>query len=133
MKKRKEFQKDIGRRSNCPIGCWLDLFGDKWTLLLVRDLVIFEKRTFKQFEGSEERIATNILTSRLKKLVKIGFVTKRRDPGLRSSFIYEPSPELYSMAPIFQHIFQWGSNHIQDTYSIQDILQMKAKLPELTL
>lgn len=62
------------RRSNCPINCCLDLFGDKWSLLIIRDALIYGKRNFSDFKTSKERIATNILTDRLQKLTKTRFL-----------------------------------------------------------
>ena len=59
-------------RSKCPIACSLDLFGDKWTLLVLRDILFLEKTRFEQFLDSPEKIATNILTDRLHKLEKAG-------------------------------------------------------------
>ena len=63
-------------RSKCPISCSLDIFGDKWSLLIIRDMVIEQKKTFKDFFSSNEKIASNILTSRLKSLEKIGIFQK---------------------------------------------------------
>lgn len=65
-------------RSNCPISSALDLVGDKWSLLVVRDMLVFQKFTFKDFENSDEKIATNILSTRLKLLEKSGIVTKHK-------------------------------------------------------
>ena len=69
------------RRSGCPISCSLDLLGDKWSLLIVRDMVFVKKRFFQEFLSSDEGIATNILTDRLGRLEATGIVTKRPDPG----------------------------------------------------
>ena len=67
-----------GLRSNCPVSCALDILGDKWTLLLVRDMLLFGKETFKDFSESTEGIATNILSSRLKNLEEFGLETKHK-------------------------------------------------------
>ena len=66
----------MDRRSNCPIACTLDIIGDKWTLLVLRDLFVFKKSRFEQFLDSPEKIATNILTDRLQRLEKAGLVTQ---------------------------------------------------------
>jgi DNA-binding HxlR family transcriptional regulator len=63
-------------RSHCGISCALDALGDKWSLLIVRDIVLLHKKTFKEFVASSERIATNILADRLKKLETHGLITK---------------------------------------------------------
>src|SRR5215475_10267080 len=62
------------RRSNCPINFALELFGDKWTLLIVRDMLLFGKRTYGEFQASPENIATNILADRLQRLENAGLV-----------------------------------------------------------
>ena len=65
-------------RSNCPVSCALDLVGDKWTLVIMRDMLMFGKETFKDFSESGEGIATNILSSRLKMLKEKKVITKHK-------------------------------------------------------
>src|SRR5690242_5800073 len=68
-------------RSSCPISCALDILGDKWTLLVVRDLIFFRKRYFGDFQNSPEKIATNILSDRLKNLEECHILLRRSDPA----------------------------------------------------
>ena len=63
-------------RSKCPISCAMDIFGDKWSLLIIRDMIFFKRKTFKDFFSSQESIASNILSSRLKGLEKVGIISK---------------------------------------------------------
>ena len=69
--------KEIVHRSDCPISFALDLYGDKWSLLIIRDLVFDQKRFYKEFLQSKEKIATNILSDRLKRLEKAGLVESK--------------------------------------------------------
>jgi DNA-binding HxlR family transcriptional regulator len=68
-------KKNIEKRSGCPLSCSLDLFGDKWSLLIVRDMMFFGKSTYNEFLDSTEGISTNILSDRLLKLTEIGLIT----------------------------------------------------------
>jgi DNA-binding HxlR family transcriptional regulator len=95
------------RRSPCPIACTLDLIGDRWTLLVVRDC-LFGKSQFKEFRASPEGIATNILTDRLARLVDHG-VLARDEAG------YHLTPKGKSLLPILEFIKDWGLANIQGT------------------
>lgn len=99
------------RRSGCPIGFALDLLGDRWTLLIIRDIVFTGKRTFTEFLASEEGIATNILTDRLRRLEGAGVL--RNDPHSGSStrpgyLLTETGIEL---VPILVDLAVWGARH----------------------
>ena len=67
-------------RSHCPINYSLEIFGDRWTLLLLRDLLLLSRRHFRELLNSEENIASNILTERLKRLEQHNIITRRADP-----------------------------------------------------
>jgi len=79
------------KRSHCPIAFALDIFGDKWSLLLLRDLLLKDKKRYGDFLTSEEKIATNILSERLARLESEGLITKSRDKTNRRQFIYSPA------------------------------------------
>jgi DNA-binding HxlR family transcriptional regulator len=76
-------------RSSCPIARSLDVIGDRWTLLIMRDALLFERRTFADFAGSPEHIPTNLLADRLKKLVNLGLLEKipYQDKPLRYEYV----------------------------------------------
>src|SRR5438105_3846652 len=76
------------RRSECPIAFALDLFGDRWSLLVVRDLVFKGRKSFGEFLAAGEGIATNVLADRLERLESAGVITKRRDPDKGTRFVY---------------------------------------------
>ena len=99
------------RRSNCPISASLDIFGDRWTLLILRDLVFAGPRYYRQFQESPEGIATNILADRLKRLVAEGMVTKEKDPGDAKRVIYRLTEKGLDTLPILLEIIVWGTKH----------------------
>lgn len=105
----------MNKRSNCPIACALDLVGDKWTLLVLRDMVVFNKSRFEEFLESAERISTNILTDRLHKLEGCGLIEKEPYSSHRYRMSYTPTEKGKSMAVILQHLSAWGLENIQGT------------------
>lgn len=102
-------------RSHCPIATTLDLIGDRWTLLVVRDMLFFDKHRFEEFLDSPEGISTNILASRLKSLEQLGFVTKRPYSNHSRRMHYQLSEDGYSLRPVLEAIARWGLQHIPET------------------
>lgn len=109
---------EFNKRSTCPMSSWLDLFGDKWTLLIIRDMAFFGKKHFKDFIQSEEKISTNILADRLKRLEEIGIINKVTNKTNRLLNDYSLTPLAFSMAPIFDAIATWSHQHISDVQKI---------------
>lgn len=103
--------KTINRRSECPISYTLDIFGDKWTMLIMRDLLLYGKDSFSEFLCSDEKIATNILTDRLNVLLQEGFVTKHTAPTNKSKFLYRPTKKAIEMIPILSEITLWAEKY----------------------
>jgi DNA-binding HxlR family transcriptional regulator len=99
------------KHQGCPFTYALDIFGDKWSLLILRDLIIFNKRTYKEFSGSGECIATNILADRLNELEKDGMITKKRDPKNRRSYIYSPTRKSLDLFPMFYEMIRWSATY----------------------
>jgi len=102
------------RRSICPIACTLDIIGDKWTLLVIRDLTLGRSH-FKQFLESPERIATNILADRLAKLVQSGLVEKYPSTDVPGRDAYRLTEKGVSLRPILKSIVVWGLRNIEGT------------------
>ncbi len=101
-------------RSCCPVACTLDLIGDRWTLLIVRDLLL-GRAHFKEFAAAPEGIATNILTDRLARLVEHGLVEKfpsRQQPGREA---YRLTSKGTTLGPVVKAIMNWGLLHIEGT------------------
>ncbi|HZO46813.1 MAG TPA: helix-turn-helix domain-containing protein [Xanthobacteraceae bacterium] len=101
--------------SGCPIDYGLDVFGDRWTLLVIRDLLFAGKRHFKELMESPERIASNILAARLKKLEERGLIERCADPENRKQVIYTLSDKGRDLAPVLVEMIRWGGRHDPET------------------
>ena len=99
------------RLSGCPIDYALDFFGDRWTLLVIRDLLFGGKRHFKELMQSPERIASNILTARLKKLEERGLIERRPNPDNRKQVIYTLTDKGRDLTPVLVELVRWGGRH----------------------
>lgn len=97
-------------RSDCPVSYALDFFGDKWTFLVIRDLVE-GKRFYKDFLGSKEGIATNILSDRLKKLEQNGLITSRIYEKLRTQKEYLLTEKGKDLIPVMVEMMVWSSRY----------------------
>lgn len=107
----KSRQARCAHRSDCPISYALDFIGDKWTLIVLRDLIFVHKRYFQEFLDSPEKIASNILASRLKLLENTGFVTREADPAHARRVIYTPTSKALDLLPTMLELLLWGTRH----------------------
>ena len=98
-------------RSGCPVSISLETFGDRWSLLIVRDLMVRGYRTFREFENSGEGIATNILTNRLRKLRSAGIVVTEPDPEDARRVNYRLTRKGIDLAPVLLELLIWGATH----------------------
>ena len=98
-------------RSTCPISFTLDVLGDKWTLLILRDLVFAGKSTYGEFLQSAEKMATNILADRLATLESQGFITKEVAADKRSKFTYRLTEKGLDLLPLLMEITLWGAKY----------------------
>jgi DNA-binding HxlR family transcriptional regulator len=108
MKKGKKAGND--RRSDCPISCTLDLVGDKWSLLIIRDMLFFGKSSFNEFLDSSEKIATNILRDRLQKLTELGLI---KYTGLEKRKKYTLTKTGLALKPVLEAIGNFGMAHFK--------------------
>jgi DNA-binding HxlR family transcriptional regulator len=99
------------RRSTCPINASLEILGDRWSLLIVRDLVFAGLRTYKDFASSEEGIATNILADRLASLQASGLITSERDPEDGRKLVYRLTAKGFDLAPALLELGRWAVKH----------------------
>lgn len=99
------------RRSGCPLNVTLEAFGDRWSLLIVRDLMFKGCKTFKEFQEAGEGIATNILTDRLQRLEAHGIVVKQRDPSDARKVIYRLTAKGIDLAPVLVELILWGARY----------------------
>ena len=104
--------KDDGHRSYCPINLSLEIFGDKWTLLVLRDMMFGGKRHFREFLQSDEGIASNILADRLALLVEHGIVTRADDATHKQKAVYSLTEKGIELFPVIVQIGAWGSRHV---------------------
>jgi DNA-binding HxlR family transcriptional regulator len=114
-------------RSLCPISSTLDLLGDKWSLVIVRDMLLMGKKTYKELSLSDEGIATGILASRLKQLESFGFITKRKLPDNKKENIYLLTEKGIDLAPIIIEIALWGDKYMREfNTELNSVNELKA-------
>jgi DNA-binding HxlR family transcriptional regulator len=109
--------------SGCPVAFGLDAFGDRWTLLIIREIMLGGKRTYSEFLQAEEGIATNILIDRLKQLECGGIVEKKRDPENRRSFIYNLTQKGRDLAPVLLEIIIWSGTYDDRPDAVRDVFE----------
>lgn len=115
------------QRSGCPINLSLEVFGDKWSLIILRDMMFGGRRHFRELlTQSEEGISSSILADRLKMLVEEGLITNMDDPTHKQKTIYSLTERSIELVPIFALLGAWGSRHLPVT----EELSIRAKLLE---
>ena len=98
-------------RSDCPISCSLEVFGDKWSLLIIRDIMLREKVSYSEFLSSEEKIASNILVNRLQVLEAEKILVKEVSAKNKSKFVYSLTQKGADLLPIVIEIMDWGAKY----------------------
>ncbi len=98
------------RRSGCPVSVSLEIFGDRWSLLIIRDLMVRGFTTFKDFQNSGEKIASNILAQRLETLTEAGIITAEGGEDARRVH-YRLTPKGIDLAPVLLELLIWGARH----------------------
>lgn len=111
----------------CPIDYALGMFGDRWTLLLIRDLLVRGKRRYSEFLASEEGISTNILANRLKQMQEHGLLEKFADPDSRKASIYLPTDKGAALAPVMLEAIRWGLAFDEHSLVPEEIAQALAE------
>lgn len=112
-------------RSGCPVSISLDLLGDRWSLLLVRDMMVRGYRTFREFQRSGEGIATNILTDRLQKLEAGGIVQREPAKDDGRSTHYRLTAKGIALAPVLLELLIWGAHHEETDMPCAEIDEME--------
>jgi DNA-binding HxlR family transcriptional regulator len=103
------------RRSTCPISTALEVVGDRWTLLVIRDLMFAGKRHFREFLQSEEAISSNILADRLNSLLESGLITRRDDPTHAQKAVYSLTDKGIGLLPVLVAMSAWSQKHYPRT------------------
>jgi DNA-binding HxlR family transcriptional regulator len=101
-------------RSGCPLNASVEILGDRWSLLIIRDMLLRGFRSYKEFLESYERIATNILADRLQKLITHGIIATHNDPSDGRKLIYTLTPKGIDLAPVLTEMVLWAAGH-EDT------------------
>ena len=113
-------------RCNCPVTSALDIVGDKWTLVIIKLMLLEQKKTFKEFSESDESIAPSILSNRLKSLLKIGFIVKQKLPENQKTNHYFLTEKGLSLTPVIIELALWSHHNIKPVDN-QDISNVKDK------
>lgn len=111
------------KRSDCPLSCSLDVFGDKWSLLIIRDLMFFQKSTYNDFLKSAEGIATNILASRLKVLEENGLIEKSSHPDSKAKNLYRLTPKGIDLLPIIMEVYIWADKYYEMPTDLKETIK----------
>lgn len=107
-------KKENSFRSDCPISSALDLFGDKWSLLIIRDLVYFGDRTYKDFSNAAEKISSARLSDRLCKLNELDLIIKSNHPTNKKVFIYSLTEKGMDLFPVITEYVRWSNKHLNE-------------------
>jgi DNA-binding HxlR family transcriptional regulator len=114
-------------RSGCPINLTLELLGDRWSLIVIRDIMFGNRRHYRELlTHSNEGIASNILADRLKRLVEVGLLSKRDDPSHRQKGIYSLTEPAIQLVPLLAQMGAWGRRHTPAS----EALSIRAQLLE---
>jgi DNA-binding HxlR family transcriptional regulator len=108
-------------RSGCPISSTLDVVGDKWSLLIIRDMLVKQKKTFKEISDSDEKIVPSILSARLKLLESYKLIFKTKVPDNKKENIYLLTEKGISLTPIIIEFSLWGNFNMREFNEIDDI------------
>ena len=110
------------QRSRRPVSCILEIVGDKWTLLVVRD-IFFDNHTFKELQSSAEKIPTNILANRLKRLESSGLVRRELYQERPKRYAYYLTEKGLDLEPVMRSLMVWSNKYIPGTVKLEDILK----------
>jgi len=118
------------RRSECPLNASVEMLGDRWSLLIIRDMMLRGFRSYKEFMECYEGIATNILADRLRKLIANGIITAEPDPTDGRKLIYFLTTKGIDLAPVLTEMVLWASRH-ENTGNQELIQQMRKDKAEV--
>jgi DNA-binding HxlR family transcriptional regulator len=116
---------NVKRRSECPLNASVEMLGDRWSLLIIRDMMLRGFRSYKEFMECYEGIATNILADRLRKLVSHGIITAAPDPADGRKLVYSLTAKGIDLAPVLTEMVLWAAGH-EETGNQALVRQMRA-------
>ena len=120
--------KNTNFRSTCAIAVSIDLFGDKWSLLILRDMLLHRKSTFKEFSESKEKIASNILTNRLVYLIEAGFVSKLNPKGTKKSAVFLATRKGICVLPLLVELYLFSIESLSEDILNESQMAIKAEI-----
>jgi DNA-binding HxlR family transcriptional regulator len=115
----------LKRRSGCPLNASVEMLGDRWSLLILRDMMLRRYRTFKEFLRSDEKIASNILADRLRRLESYGIIATERDASDGRKVLYSLTPKGIDLAPVLTEMVLWAARH-EETGNQALVQQMRS-------
>jgi len=121
----KNMPRKTQRRSECPLNASVEMLGDRWSLLIIRDIMLRGSRSYKEFMECDEGIATNILADRLRRLIAYGIIAATPDPSDGRKRMYLLTVKGIDLAPVLTEMVLWGSAHEQ-TGNQELVEQMRA-------
>jgi DNA-binding HxlR family transcriptional regulator len=121
----------LKRRSGCPVSISLEMFGDRWSLLIIRDLMVRGYRSFKEFQESGEGIATNVLADRLQKLKERGIITAEPEESDGRRVNYRLTEKGIDLAPVLLELLIWGARHEETGAPCAVIVKMEKNREEV--
>jgi len=119
--------------AGCPVRYAADMFGDKWSFVLLRDILLHGKRYYGEFLSSQESISTNILADRLLKLEKNKLVTRQIDKHKKSKVCYLPTQKARALLPALLHMMVWATQYDEQTQAPEGFAAAFAKNPKETI
>ncbi len=109
----------VAHRSGCPINLTLEMLGDRWSLILIRDVMFGNRRHYRELLSlSEEGIASNILAARMKRLVETGLLSRRDDPTHKQKTIYSLTEPAIQLVPLLAQMGAWGRRHTPASHEL---------------
>ena len=118
------------RRSGCPLNASVEMLGDRWSLLILRDMMLRGYQTFHEFLHSDEKIATNILADRLRRLESYEIISSRQDPEDGRKMLYALTPKGLDLAPVLAEMVLWAARH-EETGNQPLVRQMRTAKDQL--
>ena len=119
--------KKLTKRSNCPLSSSLDIFGDKWSLLIIRDMMFYKKSTYGDFLKSDEKIATNILATRLQGLEESKLIEKLEHPDSKAKVLYVLTQKAIDLLPIMLEMYFWADKYLTIPADIKAMIKEAKK------
>jgi len=115
--------KEIQKRSDCPFSCALDIFGDKWSLLIIRNLMFYDLHTYGDFLKMPEKIATNILADRLSSLENSGLISKEGHPESKAKILYKLTQKGIDLLPMMIEMSLWSAKYFEISTQAKGMMQ----------